>query len=358
LTTPTKPASPSSASPENEETNPLSAVPTPRVSSPDITGARVVWPTCEIPKLPPARGYEVSAAAEIRPRYEDIAQDGRVQLTTMMPGLGAIWKVLGTAKQMAAFRDQGVLPILRRLIMVGEEGPFTVSAPIEYTGEWRLAREDANSGGDRLFLMMWLEARAPIGNTLGEAPPRDAERVLVGRAYAEHVLSRPFASSAAERKVTKVNVPGLPEIPEDAIAFEEADALVAGHVLEPGRERLFAKMHTDSNQHVNSLVYPRLFEETVIKRMHEQQTVDKPEMLLARALEIRYRKPFFCGDRAVISYRGKAVSTHDPYRAAAVGTFAPSSSGSGLGSGSPKAETGDHVSPSSKASCAIAMWLS
>lgn len=322
--------------PTTAEASEDSAVPTPRVSSPEIT--RVLWPDCAIPKVPPARGYEVPAAAELRPRYEDVAQDGRVQLTTMMPGLGAIWKVLGTAKQMEAFRDQGVLPILRRLIMVGEEGPFSVSAPIEYKGEWRLARED---GGDRLFLNMWLEARAPIGNTLGPPPPRDAERVVVGRAYAEHVLTRPFASSAEDRRVTKIGVPGLPEIPEDTILYEEADALVAGHVLETSHERLFAKMHTDSNQHVNSLVYPRMFEEAIIKRMHERETVDKAEMLLARALEVRYRKPFFCGDRARIACHAQKSTTHPPYRACAVGTFSPLK-----------------ANDAGKASCAIAMWLS
>jgi len=320
---------------KEDDTPNSNAVPTPRVSSPDI--ARVVWPECDIPKIPPARGYEgASATAELKPRYEDIAQDGRVQLTTMMPGLGAIWRVLGSAKQMESFRNQGVLPILRRLVMIGEEGPFSVSAPIDFIGEWRFAREEG--GGDRLFLNMWLEARAPIGNTLGPTPPRDAERVLLGRAYAEHVITRPFASTAAERKVTKLDIPGLPELPEDTQPYEEAEALIAGHVLERGRERLFAKMHTDSNQHVNSLVYPRLFEETAIKRMADAQLVEKPEQLLARRLEVRYRKPFFAGDRAVIGYHGKFVSTHQSHRAAAIGAFSPPAS-------------------PDKPSCTLAMWF-
>ena len=287
-----------------------------------VTGEEMLsWPSCSIPPLPPERGYESTATAELRPRYEDIAQDGRVQLTALMPGLGAVWRALGDSRKLDSFRAQGILPILRRLVIVGEPGPFSVHAPIHCSGTWRLARE---KGGDRIFANMWLEAFAPIGSVLGPPEP-NAERVLVGRVYAEHVVTRPFAPPA-ERKVTRLDVPGLPAVPEDEHPFEEAEDLIAAHTLERAADITFGMMHTDSNQHVNSLVYPRLFEEAVVRALAARSDVGDPSALLARAVELRYRKPFFTGERASIALRVEP-SGSGPRRAGAgagaVGSFSP-----------------------------------
>jgi hypothetical protein len=142
---------------------------------------------------------------------------------------------------------------------------------------------------------MWLEARAPIATTLGPPPPKDAPYELVGRIFAEHVITKPFAPPA-ERKVTRLDAPGLPAIPEDEHPWEPAEALVEGAPLEPAGDIAFGMMHTDSNQHVNSLVYPRVFEEALLRRTGSQA-------LLARAVEMRWRKPFFAGERAALSMR-------------------------------------------------------
>lgn len=225
-------------------------------------------------------------------------------LTALMPGLGAVWSSLGDAERLDTFRLQGILPILRRIVIVGEPGPFSANVSIRYSGTWRLARED---GGDRIFLNMWLDALAPRASTFGPTPGPDAERILVGRVFAEHVVTRPFAP-ASERKVTRLEVPGIPSVPEDVFPFEEAEALVADRVLEPAGDHPFGMKHTDSNQHVNSLVYPRLFEEAVLRR-HGNPA------LLARALEIRYRKPFFAGDRAALAIAVDGTT--------AFGAFAP-----------------------------------
>jgi hypothetical protein len=278
------------------------------------------WPSYAIPPippLPPARGFESSATTELRPRYEDITQDGRVQLTTLMPGLGAIWRELGSSGALETFRAQGILPILRRVVIVGERGPFSVHMPIQCSGTWRLARE---ADGDRLFLDMWLDAFAPIGSTLGRPPATDAERVLVGRVYAEHVVTRPFAPPA-ERKVTRLDLPGIPPVPEDVHPFEEAEDLVAGRTLDAAGDHVFGMTHTDSNQHVNSLVYPRLFEEAVVRTLTARDDVRDPSSLLARSVELRYRKPFFKGERAVIGLQTEP--SVDGREAIAVGAFVP-----------------------------------
>jgi acyl-CoA thioesterase FadM len=82
-------------------------------------------------------------------------------------------------------------------------------------------------------------------------------------------------------------------LPEGARALEPALRIEAPAIT-------FGLVHTDSNQHVNSLVYPQLFEEFAIRRLasHGERTP-----VLARALEIAYRKPCFAGDRVHVALR-------------------------------------------------------
>jgi len=277
-----------------------------------------------IPDLPPSRGADQDGGkASLLPRYEDIAQDGRMQLTALMPGLGAaVWRaLLSKIPAVDTFRAQGVLPILRRLVIVGEDRPVSVSVPIEYTGSFRFARE---KGGDRLFVNMWVEARAPIGSTHGPEPAADAPRELVGRVFGEHVLTRPFAPPA-ERKVTRLDAPGVPPIPEDEHEFESAEALVesAGGPLESAGDFVFGALHTDSNQHVNSLVYPRVFEEAVVRRLVQDARIPSPHALLARAIELRWRRPFFTGERATIGLRllEPSALAGEAWKCGAIGAF-------------------------------------
>ena len=65
--------------------------------------------TISIPPLPPARGYEGKGTAEVAPRYEDVTQDGRVVLTSLMPGVGfAVWReLLSKMPALDTFRANG-----------------------------------------------------------------------------------------------------------------------------------------------------------------------------------------------------------------------------------------------------------
>jgi hypothetical protein len=274
-----------------------------------------------IPPIPPARGPgQDGGRATIAPRYEDITQDGRMQLVALMPGLGgAVWRaLLSQVPAIDTFRSQGILPILRRLVAVAEDRPVSVNVPIEYTGAFRFARE---KDGDRLFANMWVEAHAPIASTMGPTPPRDAPRELVGRVFAEHVITRPFAPPA-ERRVTRLDAPGLPAIPEDEHAFESAEALIesAGGPLEDAGDFVFGMMHTDSNQHVNSLVYPRVFEEAAMRKLVHDARIPSPHALLARATELRWRRPFFAGERAAVGMRF-VEAADEAWKTGAIGAF-------------------------------------
>jgi hypothetical protein len=275
-----------------------------------------------IPGLPPSRGPgEDGGTAEIAPRYEDITQDGRMQLHALMPGLGAaVWKaLLSKIPAVATFRTQGILPVLRRLVIACEDRPVTVNRPLRYEGSFRFAKE---KDGDRIFANMWLQASAPIGTTLGPNPPKDAPYELVGRVFAEHVITRPFAPPA-ERRVTRLDAPGVPPVPEDEHVFETAEALIesAGAPLEDEGHVAFAMMHTDSNQHVNSMTYPRVFEEIAVRRIMHDARVPVAHELLARAVELRWRRPFFAGEKAKIQLA--LVESEPGAKIAAVGAFSP-----------------------------------
>ena len=275
-----------------------------------------------IPPMPPPRGPEQDGGtASLHPRYEDITQDGRLVLTALMPGLGeAIWRsLISKLPATKVLRSQGIVPILSRMIAVGEDRPVSVDVPIRYTGSFRYARE---RGGERIFANMWLEAHAPIASTFGPLPGPDAPLALVGRVFAEHVVTRPFAPPG-ERKVTRLDVPGLPPIPEDEHLFETAEQLVesAGGALESAGEFQFGMMHTDSNQHVNSLVYPRVFEEHAVRRFMLDAAAPTKQALLARALDIRWRRPFFAGDRAKIAMRFADPAAAAGWKLSAVGAF-------------------------------------
>lgn len=298
----------------------------------------------------PERPRESSAGPTfLFPRYEDVTQDGRIVLTSIMPGLGTtVWKaMLDSLSAANTFRAQGILPILSRLVIEAESsGPFTVYAPLRFEGAWCFARE---RNGSRIFLNMWMDARAPIGSTFARPPKPDAETVVVARVFAEHVVTKPFAPPG-ERRVTTLEGPGLPDVatlPEHV--FEAAEDLSGGD-LAPAGDFVFGMMHTDSNQHVNSLVYPRVFEEALLRHLASPSAVGDgassggggvdAKSLLARSIEMRWRKPFFSGERADISLATKAPPAGSPFKLGAAGTFRPA--------GAPL---------DTKPSCAIAVWM-
>jgi acyl-CoA thioesterase FadM len=194
-----------------------------------------------------------------------------------------------------ALYAQGIIPILSRFVLEGTAGPFSANAPIQAEGGYRLAR--APDG--RFMLDMWADLHGPIGSTYGTVD-RAGERALAGRVYAEHVLTRPFAPPG-ERRVTRLDFPGAPDIAATRPATPDFDSIASlpeGAVpLEPSRSAdpmpfTFGVVHTDSNMHVNSLVYLRLFEEVALRRF---ASLGKNAAVLARAMDIAYRRPCFAG---------------------------------------------------------------
>ena len=295
------------------------------------------------PDVPPTQ----RAQGEVPLRYEDISQDGRVKLLALPQTIGAIvWQHALRPSAIVAAQHSGIVPILTRFVMEGGGGPVSVRKPLDAQGRYALYHTVDDKGAvNRLVLNIWIDVHAPLGRTHpilgagesvpegGGAPTGSAGRgggihppvLHVGRCFAEHVFTRPFGDEH-HRKVLKFDYEGLPAVPPAKWTWRRPDEVLAlpdgARALDPEpvpdiAPCLFGLTHTDSNQHVNSLVYPRLFEEAALRQLaahgHSLQ-------LLASECEVAYRKPCFAGDRMRILVR--AFETPDGV-AGAVGAFVP-----------------------------------
>ncbi len=80
----------------------------------------------------------------------------------------------------------------------------------------------------------------------------------------------------------------------------------------------FGLAHTDSNRHVNSLVYPRLFEDAAMRRFAALGKL-KPAVL-SRHAEAAFRKPCFAGETYAVALQAFTLGG----RLGAAGSFVSS----------------------------------
>jgi hypothetical protein len=276
-----------------------------------------------VPSLPDLPSDQ-RASAPLPFRYEDIAQDGRMMLGALSPALGAvIWgKLLAQHPAAKGMSRSGVVPILTRLVAEGMPGPFSVNTSAAVTGAFEMAHAVKDGDVDKIIINMWAQMEAPHGSTFGPRPVEGAPLVVAGRVFAEHVLTRLFAP-AADRKVTRLDVPGVEPVPARVVAWRAPSAILelpgGAEAIEPDfsidpQPAVFGVTHTDSNQHVNSLIYPRMFEDAAVRRF---AALGQSPVVLARFLEVGYRKPSFAGERLRIALRAFKLGS----RLGAVGAF-------------------------------------
>ncbi len=257
--------------------------------------------TLSVP-APPADA--IVTEAELLHRFEDIAQDGRLMLAALLPGLGvAGWRPLMKQGFAQRLLGTGMVPILTRIVAEGGGGPFSVNGAMKLRGTYGFSHVlDAQGEVERIQLAMWLEATLPIGVTYGAPPDNAGEVTNAGRVYAEHTVTRPFAAKE-ERRVRRIDVEGLDPVPGPSVkgfgvaanaSIPEGATLLDSELVFDEAPVVFGMMHTDSNQHVNSLVYLRLFEEAALRRLSVHE---KRGSLLLRNVQVGYRKPCFAGEQ-------------------------------------------------------------
>ena len=239
-------------------------------------------------------------------RYEDVTQDGRLMPIAIPPVLSGFWRsVLVKCKGATLAGQQGILPILTRLTITALDQHVRVDRMIEADTGFQLAHDvDANGEIAKLYMLMWCDVRGAAGRIVPRVPA--GPLTLAGTMFAEHVYTRPFGPPA-QRKITRFEVPGFPEVP--ALHYPAPAASTAGDApsggvwldeLTPDVDVVFTLDQTDSNQHVNSLVYIRIFVDAVNRRL---AATGRTLGVRSKAVDVAYRKPCFAGDRVRCSLR-------------------------------------------------------
>jgi hypothetical protein len=259
------------------------------------------------PKVPPEQRTE----GAFYMRYEDVSQDGALKVGAMPAAIGLVcmgklWFKTSTSSQL---RAKGVVPILTRISMVTTGGPLSVRNKVEADGVYELGHtRDDHGQVSRILINGHAELYAPAARTHPPQPANAGERVHVGSVFAEHVFTRPFGP-AKDRKVLALPTSQGALVPEQRLPFSSPLSTLSiqpAAWLEPGLTldpvpATFGITHTDSNQHVNSLVYPQLFEEAALRRMFDLGYSTKA--LLVDQLDVSFRKPCFAGDRMYLWLR-------------------------------------------------------
>jgi hypothetical protein len=265
----------------------------------------------ELPEFPHVLSSQRTQGS-VYMRFEDVSQDGALKVLGMPAAvglvcLGKLWFKTQTSRET---QPHGIVPILTRLAMQSTFGPMSVRLPVEADGAYQLAHV-REIGGEvsRVLLNAHVELYAPKGVTHGPQPVGAGQRIHVGRAFAEHVFTRPWARSE-ERKVRALPTADGPLVPGPNTPFRDPLSTLSpatqlrwvdADYVEDVAPVAFGLTHTDSNQHVNSLVYPQVFEDAALRRWMDlgQDT----SSLLVDFIDVAFRKPCFSGQRHYVHVR-------------------------------------------------------
>ena len=259
-----------------------------------------VWPFPVVP----ADADAARASGPLRLPYDDLTQGGQVKLTSLPLAIGRVcFEELWVKSPLVGIHGSGVFPILTRIVLESDANTTLLGAALEGRGAMYVAHEpDAQGHVQALILNMTADVYGPLGRSHGPQLEGAGKQVRIGRVFAEHVFTKPFAP-AGERKVLRFDLPGVEPVPRVQHARTRPATLLALPAAATPLDAdftpdiapwVFGLMHTDHNQHVNSLVYARMFEEAALRRLHEHgQSTHR----LARMMELVYRKPCFSGER-------------------------------------------------------------
>jgi hypothetical protein len=255
-----------------------------------------MFPAPPMPDFAPGQSTVTTTAL----RYEDLTQDGRLMPIALPPTMSGLWRDVLTEHAGArnALRT-GVIPIMTRLTLITTDQPIHVNRPVEAKAGFELAHDRDPAGEvSRLFMNVWTEVRGAAGRIGPHSKPGGL--ALAGRVFAEHTFTRLLAPPD-QRKVTRLGVEGYPDVPEvrhqppPPTTAQDAPAGASWlDELAPDVTAYDLTLdQTDSNQHVNSLVYIRIFLDAVNRRLAASGRRGK---LRSRAVDIAYRKPSFAGE--------------------------------------------------------------
>ncbi|MBX3183433.1 MAG: hypothetical protein KIT72_03295 [Polyangiaceae bacterium] len=253
-------------------------------------------------------------------RYEDITQVGRLRLEAVPQGVGlSAWRdLVARTPLMQLVTRQGLAAIPSRFFIEVTGGPLSIRDPLESVSRYALGRVASADGKTvRLLMNFHTDVYGVVGRTYPPRPPNRGERIHVGRIFSEQVWTRLFAPPGERRVLELPPEHGVAELPLEDYAWREPSAASA---LPEGANLLdaapvpdsvlqhFGLVHTDANQHVNSLVYPRLVEEAGLRAL-ARRGLDFAR--LGVKLELAFARPCFAGQ----TYRFRAQVFEQPSEA-------------------------------------------
>jgi hypothetical protein len=256
-----------------------------------------MFPAPAMPVFPPGQSTVTTTVV----RYEDLSQEGRYLPVALPSTQAGLWRdVLSAHAGARNSLKSGVVPVLTRMVMSSLPQPIHVNRPIETHAGFELAHGVDDTGAvNKLFMLVWSEVRGAAGRVSPNVPP--GPLALAGRLFAEQTFTRLMASPD-QRKVVRLDVEGYPAVPEQryfqappATAQAAPEGATWCDELAPDTaDYAFSIDQTDANQHVNSLVYVRLFLEAANRRFADR---GRGGRLRTREVDIAYRKPSFAGER-------------------------------------------------------------
>jgi len=260
---------------------------------------------------PPAPVFPAEQATTVdhTPRYEDCTQDGRLNTLAIPPSLASTWNAREAVyPAIRRARAKGLVSLLTRLTVASFDAPVRVNRPFEVTGGFQLAHDrDASGAVSRLFMNVWTSIRGRPhlpreAWDAARASGQSEQLVLAGHAFAEHTYTRPFGPPDRRKVLSLAGVEGLPDVPEaryhqpaPTTAADAPEGATWIDELAPDPvDTMFTLDQTDANQHVNSLIYVRVFLAAVQRRL---ASGGHPARVRSKGFDIAYRKPSFVGDR-------------------------------------------------------------
>ena len=265
----------------------------------------MLFPAPPAPVFPP----DQASTNDHHPRYEDCTQDGRLNTLAIPPSLATTWNAREARyPAIRQARSRGLVSLLTRLTVVSFDAPVRVNRPFEVTGGFQLAHDrDASDAVSKLFMNVWPQIRGRPhlpreGWDAARASSQSAQLVLAGQAFTEHTYTRPFGPPDQRRVTSLAGVEGLPAVPEvryhqpapSSAADAPEGASWIDELAPDPVDTMFTLDQTDANQHVNSLIYVRVFLAAMQRRL---ASGGHPARLRSKEFDIAYRKPCFVGER-------------------------------------------------------------
>ena len=313
-----------------------------------------------IPERPDVPDEQIGSA-EHELRYDDLCQDGRLRIGGVWAPMGRIlWTRMPVAKTLAALGAQGVRNVLSFVMMEADDVPLSMRGFAHSEVRYRLGHTTgADNQPNRIVFETWLTTQAVPGRQGDPTARPSGESVPAARAFGQHVFTRPSAP-AGQHRVLRLEHPNFVELPPERVEFFDPKRILAlpdgAEPLEPEPRAeaapvVFGVVHTDGNQHVNFMVYPRLTEDGALRRLAELGFHGR---LLGRRAEVGYRKPCFAGDRMRLVLQAFRLNEKLGVVAALVPDEAPVSDGAPAGHG----HSADPWSAFGRSHCMVRLLLS